>query len=294
MHIRAVSVFMKDPTEFVFLAAMAAALLVFAGGWIRHARGKTILRESVGGADLEPPRLPAGKVITWPYHGYDLFGISLVFMIFFGMGFSSHGVVQPQISAGLLVQSIFFQLILAGVAILVMVFRVSLIEWLGLKWAKWPSVFLIAPGSVIALWVAFGLLQLVGYMRWMESLGVETMQETVKLFLESRNPLLLGLMTIAAVLVAPVCEEVVFRGYLYGAAKKFTGGGAAAIFSGLVFAVAHGSLSSLLPLFLVGMVLVLVYEKTGSLWAPVAVHFCFNGATVAVQFAARVYGIEIQ
>jgi membrane protease YdiL (CAAX protease family) len=39
--------------------------------------------------------------------------------------------------------------------------------------------------------------------------------------------------------------------------------------------------------------LVRVYEKTGSLWAPIAVHFCFNSATVIVQIAARHFNIPL-
>jgi len=46
-------------------------------------------------------------------------------------------------------------------------------------------------------------------------------------------------------------------------------------------------------LFLFGLVLVMLYEKTGSLWLPVASHFLFNAATVAVQLAARNLGIDL-
>ena len=60
-------------------------------------------------------------------------------------------------------------------------------------------------------------------MEWMNTLGVESSQESVKLLQETQDPLVLGLMAVAAVLVAPVCEEVVFRGYLYPAAKRFAG-----------------------------------------------------------------------
>ena len=61
----------------------------------------------------------------------------------------------------------------------------------------------------------------------------------------------------------------------------------------LVFAAAHGSLAALLPLFVFGCVLAFLYERTGSLWASIAVHFCFNGATVLVQLAARFYDIPL-
>jgi membrane protease YdiL (CAAX protease family) len=128
----------------------------------------------------------------------------------------------------------------------------------------------------------------------MESLGVETVQDTVKLLQESDDPLVLALMVFTAVIVAPVCEEVVFRGYLYPVLKKFGGIAVATLCSALIFAAAHGSVTALLPLFLFGALLVFLYEKTGSLWAPIAAHLCFNGATVVVQFAVRYSEIPIE
>ena len=143
------------------------------------------------------------------------------------------------------------------------------------------------------MWAVFGGLQLSGYMEWMQSLGVETVQDTVKLLQQSEDPLILGLMALAAVVAAPLCEEIVFRGYFYPVMKRFAGVRPAALCSALVFASAHGNLAALLPLWIFGVVLVLVYEKTGSLWAPVAVHCCFNSATVVAQIAIRYYHLPL-
>ena len=143
------------------------------------------------------------------------------------------------------------------------------------------------------MWSFVGGLQASGFMQWIESLGVETVQDTVKILQNSNDPVILGLMAFAAVIAAPFCEEIVFRGYLYSATKRFAGPWAAAVCSALVFAAAHGSIAALLPLFVFGCVLVFIYEKTGSLWAPIAVHFCFNGATVAIQMAARFYHLPL-
>ena len=56
------------------------------------------------------------------------------------------------------------------------------------------------------------------------------------------------------------------------------------IFTGLLFGAVHGNLLALLPLTILGIALALAYEYTGSLWAPIAIHFCFNAATVVIQF----------
>jgi membrane protease YdiL (CAAX protease family) len=94
-------------------------------------------------------------------------------------------------------------------------------------------------------------------------------------------------MSITAVIVAPLCEEVVFRGYIYPTLKKFNGIWIAALVSALIFSAAHGSLAALLPLFIFGVVLVFLYERTGSIWAPIGAHFLFNAATVTVQLLMR-------
>ena len=130
-------------------------------------------------------------------------------------------------------------------------------------------------------------------MEWISSFGVETVQDTVKLLQNSDDPRILALMGFAAVVAAPLCEEIVFRGYLYPAAKKFNGPWVAGICSSLVFAGAHGNLAALLPLFIFGCVLVVVYEKTGSIWAPIAVHCCFNIATVITQLLDRYHHVPL-
>ncbi len=302
---------MPDPTEFVLTTSFIAALGIFAGtAMVRKWLAKNPLPESpveqVPGnedspyqspAASDPPPAPSsGKVPTWFYQPFDLLGIGMIYLVFFALVMSS---VRASQKADLvldpqgLISSIGFQFVIAGVIMLIVVKRVHPVDWLGLRWRSWPWVFLIAPAAVATMWVFFGTLQASGYMKWMESFGVESVQDTVKLLQESNDPVLLGLMTFAAVIAAPICEEIVFRGYFYPAAKKFAGPWAAAIFSALIFSSAHGSMSALLPLFIFGLVLVFIYEKTGSLWAPVAVHFCFNGATVLVQIASRIYHLPL-
>jgi membrane protease YdiL (CAAX protease family) len=227
----------------------------------------------------------------------DLLGIAFVFGVFFALVATSVGAVggdEVIIDATGLVVSIAFQFMTAGMVTALVIGRVGLVEWLGLKWSNGWLVLLIAPGAVLGMWLFFGGLQVAGFMKWIESFGVESVQDTVKLLQESNDPVILGLMVVAAVLVAPFCEEIVFRGYFYAASKKFVGPWAAGACSALVFAAAHGSLAALLPLFVFGCVLALIYEKTGSIWAPIAVHFCFNGATVLVQVAARFYEIPLE
>jgi membrane protease YdiL (CAAX protease family) len=49
----------------------------------------------------------------------------------------------------------------------------------------------------------------------------------------------------------------------------------------LLFALIHGHVASLPALFLLAAALVLIYEATGTLWAPIAAHALFNGINIA-------------
>lgn len=306
---------MPDPTTFATIVTFATALVLFViAALARSAFRRQTLPVAESGAPgraddfspydaplavpmAHPPELPAGRVPVWFYRPMDLLGLAFIFLVFFGLVVSSLNMPEataPQINPLSLLVSIAFQFIIAGIALAFVIGRIGPVQWLGLKWPNWHWVFLIAPATVFTMWMIFGALQLGGYMEWMESLGVEPVQDTVRLLQNTKDPMVLGLMAFAAVIAAPLCEEIVFRGYVYPAAKKFAGPGVAMVCSALIFGAAHGSLAALLPLFIFGCVLVFLYEKTGSLWAPIAVHLCFNGATVLVQLGARYWNIPLE
>lgn len=80
-----------------------------------------------------------------------------------------------------------------------------------------------------------------------------------------------------AVGVVPLFEEILFRGGLYRALRAEIGPGSAALASSVVFAALHFNETALLPLVVLSLFFVAVYEWTGSLWACVVLHACFNG-----------------
>jgi membrane protease YdiL (CAAX protease family) len=242
--------------------------------------------------DAEPEAAGPFKVSTRHYRLLDLPLIGLVFLLYAGLtasaGPQDDVPVAEKLNAPVLVASIFMQFIFMALVIGFVSWRVRLAEWLGLRWRKWPLAFAIAPAALVFMWVLMGILHATGWNQWLEdSLGIESMQDAVKLLQEAKDPLVLVLMAVAAVFVAPVAEEVIFRGYLYPAAKRFCGPSGAMVFSSLVFAAAHGNVVAIAPLFLLALLLCLVYEFTGSIWSCIAIHFLFNAATVTIQLLVR-------
>ncbi|MCB1226533.1 MAG: CPBP family intramembrane metalloprotease [Verrucomicrobiales bacterium] len=111
-------------------------------------------------------------------------------------------------------------------------------------------------------------------------------QDTVQIFSEDSSPLVRGMMVLLAVVVAPLVEETLFRGFIYGVIKRFTDGWFAAGVSSLLFALAHFHLGSALPLFVLALGFTLAYERTGSLLVPMAMHALFNTTTLVLLIFA--------
>ena len=81
---------------------------------------------------------------------------------------------------------------------------------------------------------------------------------------------------LTACILAPLAEEFLYRGFLYPAVKKYTQPFVAAVVVSGLFAVAHGFAAGLLPLFVMGLLLILAYELTGAILVPILIHAGFN------------------
>jgi membrane protease YdiL (CAAX protease family) len=93
------------------------------------------------------------------------------------------------------------------------------------------------------------------------------------------------------ILVAPLVEELFFRGFFYRALRSRFSLALAAVIDGLFFGLIHfdfegaDGLLLLPPLALIGVLFCLVYEWTGTLWAAIAMHAFNNAVAFAVQTA---------
>jgi membrane protease YdiL (CAAX protease family) len=92
---------------------------------------------------------------------------------------------------------------------------------------------------------------------------------------------------LAFILVAPVAEELFFRGVVYNAWERERGPMVAVMGSAALFAVIHTSLFSLVPIFVLGVTLAMLFRSTRSLPATMAMHAAFNAISVALALLAR-------
>ena len=89
---------------------------------------------------------------------------------------------------------------------------------------------------------------------------------------------------LTASICAPLFEEFIFRGFLLPALTNYLPVWGAVIVSSLVFAMAHLSLSEVLPLATLGIVLGAVYTRSRNLLAPILLHSLWNGSTLLSLF----------
>ena len=93
----------------------------------------------------------------------------------------------------------------------------------------------------------------------------------------------LGLWTLPqALIAAPLFEEFIFRGLIFGGLRRSFGVWPAALASAAIFAIVHPAFS-IIPVFLVGVCAALVYERSRSLLAPMIVHAVYNGCVIGAQ-----------
>jgi len=86
-----------------------------------------------------------------------------------------------------------------------------------------------------------------------------------------------------AIGVAPIFEEFIFRGLIFGGLRRSLGLPTSALASAAVFAIIHPS-AAVAPVFVMGICAALIYERTGALLAPMLVHALYNAAVLGFQW----------
>ena len=77
-------------------------------------------------------------------------------------------------------------------------------------------------------------------------------------------------------ILAPVSEELIFRGLIFRRSRDYVGFMWAAVCSGLFFGIYHGNLTQGIFAFFMGMLFAAIYEHFGTLWAPIVAHMANN------------------
>ncbi len=94
-------------------------------------------------------------------------------------------------------------------------------------------------------------------------------------------------------LLAPISEELLFRGYLLPLLGRKIGWGWAVALLSLFFAMIHMHLTAIIPLAVIAAAFALAYLKTGSLVTPIVMHGLFNGINITMFYLLVKSGVDI-
>ena len=120
------------------------------------------------------------------------------------------------------------------------------------------------------------------------ALGIEPPVEPIQaLLFEETRPVVIGITGVLACVVGPIAEELFFRGVVYSVLRQRTSRVVAMLISGTVFAAIHMTVVGFLPILVLGCLLADLYERTGSLASPLAVHILHNSFLVVLAMVFR-------
>ena len=109
--------------------------------------------------------------------------------------------------------------------------------------------------------------------------GSEPPQLLVQRFhdaLTGKNHTLIATIAASAIFVAPVCEEIIFRGSFYPLIARMLGRVPAAIVCAVLFGAVHDTVTDIPSLAVLALCFTAAYERTGSLLVPIFMHAWFN------------------
>jgi len=237
----------------------------------------------------EHPELPEAAAPRWPawYAGVGFLVALIGTLIAVGIVAAATGATTGEDDPTFTVIATFIQsLIFVGTAVLFASFTRKPKAWhFGLRRSRfWPTVG----------WAALGLFSFYLLAAIYSAVVQPDAEQTVAQDLGGDEGTI-GLIAAGfmVVCVAPVAEELFFRGFFYRALRSRYSVLGAALIDGLVFGAIHWDFSGdgaliLPPLATLGLMFCLVYEKTGSLYPVIALHAINNSIAygIAVEEAS--------
>ena len=205
-------------------------------------------------------------------------GLYLVNSLVYGLLFPASSEVEPH--------TILFQMLFLQIPVLLILFGV-------VRSLKTPDCDRLGLGreeagrmlclSAVFYLAAFPLLLFYNwlYQIFLDQLGYEFyLQDVSQVFLMPMSGAVRAAIFFAAIIAAPVFEEIIFRGVLFPWLVRRTGFWPGVLLISIFFAGMHLHLPSFLPLFLLSVMFCVAYTRTRSLWVPIGMHACFNAVSV--------------
>jgi len=195
-----------------------------------------------------------------------------------------------------LVVGIQLLLLAAQTAVLIGAVYLVAVRWRGLGWAELGLRPAPRRWYRRAIWITLLTLLLAGGLNVLTQLFLDEAPVNPQFSLVAPAGFswfaLLGMLFVVGLCI-PFAEELLFRGVLYGWLRQRLGVPAAALLSAVLFSGVHRIVWLIPALAVIGVILALVYEKSGSLWPAIVVHALFNSVGVVLVYLALAQGVPL-
>lgn len=273
----------KKPSAIFFKYSFFAGFIMLMAGIVMN------LIFLFGRKEIMPENIPEKKPVSWRI--MDIVRVAIIVM------FSGYmlGVAGPLILKLLhfnmdvnfrMMLGTFFMDITAGAAILyfVLIKYKEKLSSLGITLKSFyknvlsgiAAYIFTLPLLIIALVLSVLFLDVIGYKL--------PPQPVFDMFFEERRNNVILFLTIFVSILGPLIEEIFFRGFLYSAVRKRAGALLGMLLSGVLFSVLHANIAGFIPIMILGILMAFLYETTGSLIAPIAVHILHNSIVIGFVF----------
>ncbi len=172
-------------------------------------------------------------------------------------------------------------------------FLLAPVWWLGLRKYRtgWRATGLrgfdgkvLLPGIAL-MTLSFGFNFV--YVRVLMQFNLQMQVDLVPVFEGLPSPWLLFF---GGAVVAPVVEEIFFRGFIFAGLRQVWGWQKAALVSAALFGLLHVTPTAMLPIFILGYIFAWLYQKSGSIWPAILMHMLTNSLALGAQMLLAYYG----
>ncbi len=184
-----------------------------------------------------------------------------------------------------------FALPVAAIIALLIARGISLPAIFGLKRVGLVRAIATAAGLIVLMLPLFMLVTSIAY-QFLD--GHAEQQELVKVYqraAKSGKSDILWQVFVAAVVIAPITEELLFRGYFYPVLKRIAGPIPAALGMSMLFGAIHNNALGFPGLTVLALALTLAYEWSGSIAVSIFMHAWFNATSLFVMWWATSHGL---
>jgi membrane protease YdiL (CAAX protease family) len=146
---------------------------------------------------------------------------------------------------------------------------------LGLRSFKWEMIGLGC--GLMLLSLAFNFV----FGLFLGLFGLRIQPDLIPIFAQLSSPWFL---LIGGAIVAPIVEEIFFRGFVFAGLRPRFGWQRAAVISSALFALIHLVPTAILPIFLLGYIFAYLYQRSNSIWPAILMHSATNALALGAAY----------